>query len=69
MATMKIYYGKTQPIKAVGKHQCKLLSFAHTYNGWHTFNTKDRATVRAVFGLKSKGCLEVIGDQFRFVYP
>lgn len=69
MTTMTIYYGKANPIKAVGKHQCKLLDFAHTYKGWHTFNTKDKDTVRAVHGLYKRGCLEVIGDQFRFVYP
>lgn len=68
MTTITIYYGKALPIKVVGKHQCKLLSFANTYPGWHTF-AQDRDTVRAVEGLKRKGCLEVIGDQFRFIYP
>lgn len=68
MNTFTIYYGKTEPIKAVGKHQCKLLGFAHTYRGWHTF-AKDRSTVTAVKGLQRRGYLEVIGDQFRFVYP
>lgn len=68
MTTMTIYYGKAEPIKAVGKHQCKLLDFAHTYRGWHTF-AQDKVTVRAVEDLQRRGCLEVIGDQFRFVYP
>lgn len=68
MTTMTLYYGKPEPIKAVGKHQCKLLDFAHTYRGWHTF-AKDRNTLKAVEGLQRRGCLEVIGDQFRFVYP
>lgn len=68
MTTMTIYYGKAEPIKAVGKHQCKLLDFAYTYRGWHTF-AKDRNTLKAVEGLQRRGCLEVIGDQFRFVYP
>lgn len=69
MTTMTIYYGKAQPIKAIGKHQCKLLDFAYKYKGWHTFNTKDKDTKRAVFGLQRKGCLELVGDQFRFVHP
>lgn len=69
MATMTIYYGKAAPIKAVGKNQCKLLDFVHTYKGWHTFNTKDKTTMRAVLGLQKMGCLEIVGDQMRFIYP
>ena len=62
------YYGAEKPIVAIGKNQCRLLSFAEKYRGWHTFK-QDRATVRAINALQAKGCLEIIGDQFRFRYP
>ena len=68
MPSLTIYYGAEKPIKAVGKHQVKTLAFAEKYRGWHTF-ANDRATKRAVLSLQSKGCLEIIGDQFRFKYP
>lgn len=68
MTSLTIYYGAYQPIKAIGKNQVKVLTFAEKYRGWHTF-ANDRATKQAICALKSKGCLEVIGDQFRFKYP
>lgn len=68
MNTLTIYYGKTEPIKAVGKHQCRLLEFAYNYRGWHTF-ARDKTTLKAIEGLQRRGYLEVIDDQFRFVYP
>jgi hypothetical protein len=68
MATLTIYHGAAKPIRAVGRNQCRLLAFAEKYPGWHTLAT-DRATVRAVTALQKRGCLEVIGDQFRFCYP
>ena len=58
MATFKIYYGAAKPMTAVGKHQCNLLAFA-----------EKKTTMRAVQALHAKGYIEVIGDQFRFVYP
>ena len=68
MTTFTIFYGKAQPIKAVGRHQCRLLAFAEKYRGWHSY-ASDRDTKRAVSALLKKDCLEVIGDQFRFKYP
>lgn len=68
MATFTIFYGAAKPIKAVGVNQCRVLEFAEKYKGWHTFK-QDRATVRAVRALAVKGCLEIVGDQFRFTYP
>ena len=68
MATFKIYYGAAKPMTAVGKHQCNLLAFAEKYRGWHSF-ADDKTTMRAVQALHAKGYIEVIGDQFRFVYP
>ena len=66
MATLTIYYGAATPHKAVGKHQCALLSFAFKYKGWHTFK-QDKATKQAIAGLVRRGCLEVTGDQFRII--
>ena len=63
-----IHHGSDKPIYATGKNQVKLLSFAFEYRGWHTF-ASDRATTRAVRALENKGCLEVLGAQFRFVFP
>lgn len=68
MASLTIYYGAEKPIKAAGVHQVKTLGFAEKYRGWHTF-AKDKPTQRAIYSLEAKGCLEVIGDQFRFKYP
>lgn len=68
MTTLTIYYGRATPIRAVGRHQCRLLGFAEKYRGWHSF-AQDKPTIKAVHALQRKGCLEVIGDQFRFVYP
>ncbi len=50
MTTLTIWYGKAQPLRAVGRHQVSLLGFLEKYKGWHTVAT-DRATTRAVEGL------------------
>lgn len=68
MPVLKIWHGKETPIRAVGVHQVRLLAFAEKYRGWHTFSN-DRTTRRAVQALQGRGCLEVVGDQFRFKYP
>lgn len=68
MTTFKIYHGSVKPMVAVGKHQCNLLAFAEKYRGWHSF-ADDKVTMRAVNALHAKGYLEVVGDQFRFMYP
>ena len=68
MEVFRLYYGKNTPIVARGCHQCRLLRFAHTHKGWHTF-TQDRITRRAVAALAKRGALEVSGDQFRIRYP
>lgn len=69
MNSLTIYYGTTKPIKAIGKHQVKLLDFAYRYKGWHTFAT-DSNTMRAIQALNAKGCLELNQfGQFRFTYP
>lgn len=68
MTVFKIFYGATKPIRAVGQRQCKLLQFAEKYRGWHTIG-KDKSDIRAMRALQSRGCLEVSGDQFRFIYP
>jgi hypothetical protein len=66
MNNLTIYYGKTQPAKARGKHQANLLHFAFKYRGWHSINARDRAAMRAMKGLEAKGFLQVVNDQFRF---
>lgn len=68
MASLTIYYGAAKPIRATGAHCVRLLSFAEKFRGWHTFK-QDRATRNAVNSLQRIGCIEVSGDQFRFVYP
>jgi len=69
MTTFTIYHGTPKPIKAVGKHQVKLLDFAYRYKGWHTYST-DSVTMRAVKALHAKGCLDLNDfGQFRFTYP
>ena len=69
MNSLTIYHGTTKPIKAVGKHQAKLLDFAYRYQQWHTYST-DRNTLRALKALQSKGCLLVNEyQQFKFVFP
>lgn len=66
--TLTIYYGKATPMRAVGTRQCRLLSFAEKYQGWQTMG-KDKSDRRALRALQAKGYLEVVGDQFRIVYP
>lgn len=69
MNSLTIYHGTTTPIKAIGKHQVKLLDFAYRYPQWHTYST-DRNTLRALKSLQSKCCLLVNEyNQFRFTYP
>ena len=68
MSTFTIYYGSVNPLRAVGRHQCRLLAFAEKYPGWHTF-AQDKTTKRAVEGLVRRRCIEVSGDQFRIIYP
>ena len=41
------------------KHMLNALAFYATYPGWHSFDTKDRATVLAVRSLERQGFLEV----------
>ncbi len=69
MATLTIWHGLSTPIKAVGRHQVKLLDFAHRYPTWHSYST-DRDTLRAVNSLVKKGCL-ITNEfgQFKFVFP
>ena len=50
---------------ARGLHQRNMLSFALKHAGWHTFNTKDKATRNAAQALQSKGLIKIIGDQFK----
>ena len=68
MTSLTIYCGLPRPIKAIGKHQCKLLEFVYKYRGWHSY-ASDRNTVRAVQALSKKGCLQVIADQCQFQFP
>ena len=69
MNSLTIYHGTTKPIKAIGKHQAKLLDFAYRYPCWHTYAT-DRNTLRALKALQAKGCLLVNEyQQFKFVFP
>jgi len=65
MSTLTIFYGASKPLKAIGKHQVNLLDFAYKYKGWHSINTKDRNSMRAMKALESKGYLLVIQDQFK----
>lgn len=68
MTTFTIYYGAVKPIRATGKHCVRLLQFAEKFRGWHTF-ASDRTTRRAIASLQRIGCIEIMGDQFQFVYP
>ena len=56
MATMTIWHGAQTPLKAVGKHQTRLLGFLEKHKGWHSMGT-DKATTRAVEGLLRRGCI------------
>lgn len=62
---LTIHYGANKPVKAVGKHQCRLLDFTFHYRGWHSYK-QDKTTKQAVAGLQRRGAIEVQGDQFRF---
>lgn len=50
MEKLTIHCGYSQPLTAVGRHQCRLLGFAEKYPSWHSF-ADDRATTRAIAGL------------------
>ena len=68
MTTLTIYCGLEKPIKAVGKHQVKLLGFAYKYKGWHSYSS-DALTLKTVNRLINKGYIEVNEfNQFRFSY-
>lgn len=69
MNSLTIYHGTSTPIKAIGKHQVKLLDFAYRYQCWHSYST-DKTTLRAVEALVKKGCL-ITNEfgQFKFIYP
>jgi hypothetical protein len=64
--TLTIHCGRSTPFVVRGIHQCRLASFAFEYQGWHTFNTRCRDTIRAIGRLEAKGMIEVVGDQFRW---
>jgi hypothetical protein len=66
---MRIYHGKEKPIIIRGRHCINMANFARRYPGWHTMNAKCRDTRRAVASLACIGCLELSGDQFRWVWP
>lgn len=68
MTSLAIYHGAAKPIRVRGHHVCRLVEFAEKYRGWHTA-AKDRTTRRALASAVRAGCIEVDGDQFRFVYP
>lgn len=61
---LTIHYGK-RPLVAYGRNQCRLLQFAFDHRGWHTYKN-DQTTRRAVLGLRRRGLVEVVDDQFRF---
>jgi hypothetical protein len=65
MSKLTIYYGASNPLKAIGKHQVNLLHFAYKYKGWHSINTKDKNAMRAMKALERKGYFLVIQDQFK----
>ena len=45
-------------------HQARLLKYAISYPGWHSF-AKDRQTRHTVSQLVKHGLIEVVNDQFR----
>jgi hypothetical protein len=67
MATYKIFHGDEKPLTAVGEHQCRLLAFADRYPGWNTY-AKDRATLRAIEGLKRRGSI-LTNENRQFCIP
>jgi len=48
---LTIYNGTAIPLEAIGKNQCKTLEFAEKYQGIHSYNPKDKATINALRGL------------------
>jgi hypothetical protein len=66
--TYTIYYGKKEPLKAVGKHQINMLMFAEKYQGWHSYS-EDKTTLNALNGLLKRKAI-IINDnkQFRINY-
>lgn len=56
-------------MKAVGKHQVRLLEFANKYPQWHSYTT-DRTTLRVVQALELKGYIKTNEfNQFIITYP
>ena len=56
MQTFKVHCGQDEPLIARGKNQVHLLRFAAEYPGWHS-HANDRATIRAVEGLRKSGAI------------
>lgn len=63
---MKIFVGREKPLTAQGKNQCHALAFAVRHPGWHYFNPKCRATIRALEGLARRGSIKIDRDLCRF---
>lgn len=69
MQTLTIWHGAPVPMVARGVNQCRILSFAERFKGWHYF-ADDKPTRRALSALEAKGYLERNeSGQFRFTYP
>jgi len=43
------------------------MAFYALHPGWHSFDTNDRATVRAIESLRKRGFLKVISDQAIYI--
>jgi hypothetical protein len=59
-----IYYGKKEPLTAVGRHQVNMLEFAYKYQGWHSYS-EDKTTLRALNGLLKRGSI-IINEHKQF---
>lgn len=69
MESLTIWHGAIKPMRAKGVNQCRVLSFAERFKGWHYF-ADDKPTRRAIAALLKKGHLEQNeSGQFRFTYP
>jgi hypothetical protein len=55
---LTIWHGREVPLVAVGKNQARMLGFAARFPGWH-YHANDRATLRAIDGLKRRNVIEV----------
>jgi hypothetical protein len=66
--TYTIYYGKKEPLKAVGKYQVNMLQFAEKYQGWHSYS-EDKTTLRALNGLLKRDAIIINSNkQFKINY-